>query len=101
MSLMAKDEQKNVINIDLTGIDPVYANMVNIIHGPYDFTFNFIKVSPPTGNVVSRVMMSPQHAKALLNALKENIRKYENSFGEIKEAPRQSAPTGPTIGFIN
>lgn len=98
---MVKEEQKNVINIDLTGVDPVYSNMVNIIHGPFDFTFNFVKVSPPTGDVVARVMMSPQHAKALLKALQENIGKYENSFGEIKDTPDRPAPSGPTIGFVN
>lgn len=98
---MAKEEQKNVINIDIASMEPVYSNMVNIIHGPYDFTFNFVKISPPTGDVVSRVMMSPQHAKALLNALQENIRKYESVYGKIAEASQQNAPTGPTIGFMN
>ncbi len=97
---MSKDDQKNVINIDMGSIDPVYSNMVNLIHGPYDFTFNFLQVSPPTGKVVARIMMSPQHAKAFLNALADNIRKYENSHGEIKvAAPRPGGPTEPLIGF--
>lgn len=101
MSQVGKEDQKNVININIGSIEPVYSNMVNIIHGPFDFTINFVQVSPPTGTVVSRVIMSPQHAKAFLNALNDNIRKYESSFGEIVEAPRQSGPSGPTIGFMN
>ena len=28
--------------------------------------------------------MTPQHTKMLLNALKDNIQKYEEKFGEIK-----------------
>ena len=28
--------------------------------------------------------MTPQHAKMLLSALKENVDKYENQFGEIQ-----------------
>ena len=28
--------------------------------------------------------MTPQHGKMLLNALKDNIDKYENQFGEIQ-----------------
>ena len=28
--------------------------------------------------------MTPQHAKMLLSALKENVEKYENQFGEIQ-----------------
>jgi hypothetical protein len=101
LSLMAKSEQKNVINIDIGSIEPVYSNMVNIIHGPFDFTINFVQVSPPTGTVVSRVIMSPQHAKAFLNALNDNIRKYENVHGKIPEAPRQGGPHEPTVGFMN
>ena len=30
--------------------------------------------------------MTPQHAKMLLNALNENIEKFENQFGEIQIA---------------
>ncbi len=97
---MGKDDQKNVINIDMNSVEPVYSNMVNLIHGPFDFTFNFLQVSPPTGKVCSRVMMSPEHAKAFLNALTDNIRKYEAVHGEIKvAAPRSGGPTEPQIGF--
>jgi hypothetical protein len=28
--------------------------------------------------------MTPQHAKMLYNALKDNVDKYENQFGEIQ-----------------
>jgi hypothetical protein len=101
MILVGKEEQKNVININIGSMEPVYSNMVNIIHGPFDFTINFVQVSPPTGTVVSRVIMSPQHTKAFLNALTDNIRKYENSFGKITEAPRQGGPAEPTVGFMN
>ncbi|MFA5866496.1 MAG: DUF3467 domain-containing protein [Actinomycetota bacterium] len=96
---MGKDDQKNVINIDMGSVEPVYSNMVNIIHGPFDFTVNFLQVSPPTGKVATRVMMSPQHAKAFLNALADNIRKYENTHGEIKLAAPQPGLNEPKIGF--
>ena len=34
--------------------------------------------------VKSRVIMSPMHVKTLMFALQDNIKKYENKFGEIK-----------------
>jgi hypothetical protein len=98
---VAKNEQKNVINIDIGKIDPVYSNMVNIIHGPFDFTINFAQISPPTGTAVARVIMSPQHAKAFLNALNDNVRKYEDVHGKIPDAPHQSGPAAPNVGFMN
>ena len=46
--------------------------------------------------VVSRVIMSPEHAKRLLAALNDNIRKYESQFGTI-ELPGQ----GNTYNMVN
>ena len=40
----------------------------------------------PKAKVKSRIILTPQHAKRLLKALKENIVKYESSFGEINES---------------
>ena len=34
----------------------------------------------------SRVITSPEHAKRILRALQENVRRYEESFGVIEEA---------------
>ena len=46
-------------------------------------------------------MITPEHAKRLLSALKENIGKYEETFGPIKqneEAPKFPINFGGTIG---
>jgi len=41
--------------------------------------------------VQSRIIMAPQHAKELMLALQENVRRYEQNFGEIKiNRPNQS-----------
>jgi hypothetical protein len=37
----------------------------------------------------ARIVMSPQHAKAFSQALAQNLRQYENDFGEIKLQPKQ------------
>ncbi len=63
-----------------------YANLAIITHSSSEFILDFAQNMPglPKMQVASRVIMTPEHAKRLLNALTENIRKYESQFGEIK-----------------
>ncbi len=69
-------------------INPVFANFANITHSAeeYIIDFLFINPAPPPGfgKVVSRVVMTPGHAKRILMALSDNVRNYEDKFGEIK-----------------
>jgi Protein of unknown function (DUF3467) len=69
----------------------VYANIAFISHTPAEMVIDFAQVLPrmPKGSVMSRVIMSPIHAKMLLRALGQNIDKYEQQFGEIR-TPTQS-----------
>lgn len=63
-----------------------YANLVIITHSSSEFILDFVQNMPglPKMQVASRVIMTPEHAKRLLGALNENIRKYESQFGEIR-----------------
>lgn len=36
----------------------------------------------------TRIVMSPQHAKALSQVLAQNVQQYESIFGEVSIAPR-------------
>ena len=47
---------------------------------------DFVRVLPgmTKSKVKSRIIMAPMHAKTLMMALQDNIKKYENNFGEIK-----------------
>jgi len=47
----------------------------------------------PKAKVISRIIVTPDHAKRLLAALKENIEKYEAAFGKINQGG--GAPTFP------
>lgn len=52
--------------------------------------FLFVHPSPPPGfgKLMSRMILTPGHAKRLLMALTENVNRYENQFGEIEiQAP--------------
>ncbi len=64
-----------------------YSNLVMLNHTETEFVFDFIYVQPqqPKAKVHSRTITSPRHAKQLLRALTENIKKYEDRFGTIPE----------------
>jgi hypothetical protein len=64
----------------------VYANIAFISHTPGEIVLDFAQVLPrmPRGRVLSRVIMSPMHAKMLQSALAQNIANYERQYGEIR-----------------
>ena len=63
-----------------------YANLAVITHSSNEFILDFAQNMPglPKMQVASRIIMTPEHAKRLLGALTENVRKYESQFGEIR-----------------
>lgn len=64
-----------------------YANLAIITHSPSEFVVDFVKMMPGVAKakVKSRIILTPQHAKRLHKALKENIAKFEAMYGEIKD----------------
>ena len=63
-----------------------YVNFAIVSHSPAEFILDFIRLLPglKKTKVKSRVILAPMHAKTLMLALSDNIRKFENKFGEIK-----------------
>ena len=95
----------NQINIELSEdiAEGVYANLAMIAHSNSEFVIDFIRLMPgvPKAKVKSRVVITPEHAKRLLLALQDNIKKYEDTFGPIKkteETPKFPINFGGTIG---
>lgn len=89
------------VNIELPEelADGEYANFVVITHSHAEFIMDFTRVVPgsPKAKVQSRIIMAPQNAKAFLNALENNIERYEKQHGEIKVQGGKQGP-GP-FGF--
>ena len=79
----------NNINIQLNEMVAAgaYCNLALVNHSPSEFVLDFIQLMPGVqqAQVRSRVILSPLHAKRVLNALQQNIQYYEQQFGEIKE----------------
>jgi hypothetical protein len=104
---MAEEQEhnKNQINIELSEdvAEGIYANLAMIAHSNSEFVIDFIRLMPgvPKAKVKSRVVITPEHAKRLLKALADNIKKYEEAFGAIKqseEAPKFPINFGGTMG---
>ena len=91
------DEKKMEIKVD----EPVglgqYSNLAAIRHSREEFIFDFAFLFPdgPFGKLVSRVILSPAHAKRFREALQANIKRYEDNFGTIVPAD-----IPPTVNFL-
>ena len=93
------EQQDGQLNIELSAevAEGTYSNLAVISHSTSEFVVDFIRIMPgtPKANVKSRIILTPEHAKRLLFALQENIKKYEAVFGDIRipdTAPRTIAP---------
>lgn len=65
----------------------IYSNLAIISHSPSEFILDFVRIMPgiTKAEVKSRIILTPEHAKRLLHALKDNIQKYESIHGPIKK----------------
>ncbi|MBK7214608.1 MAG: DUF3467 domain-containing protein [Bacteroidales bacterium] len=93
---MNDPKNQNQINIELSDemAEGVYSNLAVITHSSTEFVVDFIKMMPgvPKAKVKSRIILTPQHAKRLYRALKDNITKYEAAHGPIKESEGGDMP---------
>lgn len=81
------DNEKKQLSIDLRPemARGCYSNLTVVTHSHSEFVLDFVSMLPglPKPEVCSRIIMSPEHCKRLLNTLAENISKYESQFGRI------------------
>ena len=102
---MAEDKNKKKagqINIELDEkvAEGTYSNLAIINHSVSEFVVDFVSIMPgtPKSKVKSRIILTPQHAKRLMKALSDNVAKFENAHGEIKDYEQPPIPLnfGPT-----
>jgi len=87
---MSKDKEvKQEINIELSEeiAEGIYSNLAIISHSHSEFVIDFVRLMPnlPKAKVKSRIVLTPQHAKRLMLALSDNIKKYESQFGDVQD----------------
>lgn len=82
-------DQKNPFNIELDEVtaEGTYSNLAVINHSDSEFVVDFISIMPGVNKakVKSRIILTPTHAKRLLSALADNVHRFEQVHGEIKE----------------
>ena len=100
---MEEQNQNGQLNIELSEeiAEGIYSNLAIITHSQSEFVIDFIKVMPgvPKARVKSRIVLTPQHAKRLLHALGDNLQKFEQTNGKIKDTDANALPLhfgGPT-----
>lgn len=78
----------------------VYSNLAVISHSDSEVVLDFIQIfsGTPKAEVRSRVIMTPQNAKRVLYALKENLDKYERTHGEIPLGDPKNVQLPPNFG---
>ncbi len=91
--------QQPAINIEISEeiSEGIYSNLAIISHSNAEFVVDFIRLMPnvPKAKVKARIIITPQHAKRLLAALKDNVQKYELQFGKIDD----EQPPFPPMNF--
>lgn len=101
MAESSKNPNPNQINIELNEevAQGTYSNLAVITHSASEFVVDFVRIMPgiPKAQVKSRIILTPEHAKRLLNALQDNISKFESSHGIIKEV--QGSGSLPPLSF--
>ncbi len=79
-----------------------YSNMVMISHNKNEMFFDFIQTFPhdPRAKVQQRIVMTPTHAKLFLQALQDNIERFEGNFGEVTVPQRPASLADQLFGNI-
>ena len=82
---METQEKKIDIAVTDSVAEGTYSNLAIITHSVSEFILDFVNIMPgmTKGNVKSRIILTPYHAKRLLLALQDNIHTFESYNGTI------------------
>jgi hypothetical protein len=98
-----ENNNQSQITIDLPEdiAEGTYANLAIIAHSQAEFVVDFVRTMPnvPKAKVKSRIILTPSHAKRLLQALNDNIKKYESQFGNIDMGQGGGTMQFPPLNF--
>lgn len=84
---MSNNQQQIQIQAKPEELQGHYSNFFQVTHlSKEEFLLDFLFLDGPrgVGALASRVIVSPEQAKRVLAALQENIKNFEQKFGEIK-----------------
>jgi hypothetical protein len=97
---MENNNPANNLNIELSEdmAEGIYSNLAIISHSHSEFVVDFVRMMPnvPKAKVKSRIILTPSHAKRLLKAIADNVKRYEAQFGPIQD---NEPPVIPPMNF--
>lgn len=71
-----------------------YTNIAQINHNEEEFQFMFANIMGGNGKVVAKLITTPGHFKRMIAAMTENLKKYEEKFGSVKQAEQNEKEIG-------
>jgi len=90
------EKKQSVIHVEPDVENGRYANAATIMHSSSEFIMDFLMLLPgDRKKVVARVIVSPAQAKQVAAALRENVKRYETVYGEIRIPKGEGEFTGP------
>lgn len=72
-----------------------YANAMQVNHNKDEFQLMFLNIMGLSGRVTAKVITNPGHFKRMIMAMQDNLKKYEEKYGVVKE----SGELDKEIGF--
>lgn len=73
-----------------------YANAMQVNHNKDEIQMMFLNIMGMSGRITGKIITSPGHFKRMIAAMTDNLKKYEENFGEVQEA---AGPESKEIGF--
>jgi len=96
-----KEQEQELETVRSPNFLKIYVNSAQIEASIWDFRLIFGEMTQSSGKLLVEqslaVIMSPQHAKALLNILASNLQEYEKKVGQINLPPRKEEPATKTV----
>ena len=95
---MNKPTSQIKVDIDPQVVEGTYSNLAFCHLSPSEFILDFARLmpGPPQAKIHSRIILTPQAAKAVHHLLEENLKRFEEQNGEIRMAGTDAASP---IGF--
>jgi len=83
-------------------LNTIYTNAAIVSHTHSEIVLDLTQVLPndPRARVQARVVMTPANAKLFLNALKENLERFESKHGEIDLPPKPVSLAEQLFGTV-
>jgi hypothetical protein len=94
--MSTNNAQENQLNIEISEevAEGTYVNLAIITHSHAEFVVDFVNVMPgnPKSKVKNRIILTPFHAKRLMKAMIDNVKKFEAVNGVIQDMESVEIP---------